>query len=85
MWYAYRKKGNYRLDKELSYRIGHAVSDDGKQWIRRDELAGIDVSTKGWDSEMITYPNIVNYKGEKFMFYNGNGFGRTGFGYAILQ
>jgi hypothetical protein len=32
---------------------------------------------------MIAYPNVLRYGDERFMFYNGNGFGRTGFGYAV--
>jgi len=36
-----------------SYRIGYAESVDGIKWERKDELAGIDVSESGWDSEMI--------------------------------
>ena len=47
-------------------------------------LAGIDVSESGWDSEMISYPYIVEGEGELFMFYNGNGFGRSGFGLSRL-
>ena len=50
-----------------------------------DDRAGIDVARSGWDSEMITYPEIVEHKGQKLMFYNGNGFGQSGFGYAELE
>ena len=35
---------------------------------------------------MITYPHVVvGARGRKFMFYNGNGFGSTGFGYATTD
>lgn len=83
MWYAYRKADNYRTNRNASYRIGYAESIDGIIWKRLDEQAGIDVSTKSWDSEMISYPNVISHKNQKFMFYNGNCFGETGFGYAI--
>jgi len=46
---------------------------------------GIDVSDNGWDSKMISYPFIYIHKGMKFMVYNGNGFGKSGFGYAVLK
>ena len=85
MWYCYRGLADYRREKEQSYRIGYAESQDGFQWIRKDELAGIDLSESGWDSEMIAYPYVYKYKGMKHMVYNGNGFGRSGFGYAVWE
>jgi hypothetical protein len=48
------------------------------------DAAGIDVSPDGWDSEMIEYPFVLDHKGERYMLYNGNGFGKTGFGLAVL-
>jgi predicted GH43/DUF377 family glycosyl hydrolase len=76
MWYSYR--GN-------SYRIGYAESDDGINWTRLDEEAGIDVSKTGWDSEMIEYPHVFDHKSNRYMLYNGNGYGKTGFGLAVLE
>ncbi|EMS77643.1 glycoside hydrolase family protein [Desulfotignum phosphitoxidans] len=76
MWFSYRGR---------SYRIGYAESHDGKNWTRKDHLAGIDVSKDGWDSEMIEYPFVFDHKGERFMLYNGNGYGKTGFGLAVLE
>jgi len=79
MWYSFR--GNGAIE---SYRIGYAESNDGLNWTRKDHLVGIDVSKDGWDSEMISYPCIFDYNGDRFMLYNGNGYGRTGFGIAKL-
>jgi hypothetical protein len=76
MWYAFR--GDY-------YIIGYAESDDGINWVRKDDKAGIDVSPEGWDSEMIEYPCIFDCKGERYMLYNGNGYGKTGIGLAIQK
>lgn len=75
MWYCYR--GN-------SYRIGYAESLDGIDWERKDDIVGIDVSPEGWDSEMIEYACIFDHKGERYMLYNGNEYGKTGIGLAIL-
>jgi len=75
MWYSYRGE---------SYRIGYAESKDGLQWERKDEDAGIDVSETGWDSEMICYPHVFEHNGEKYMLYNGNGYGKSGIGLAVL-
>lgn len=75
MWYSYRGS---------SYRIGYAESHNGREFQRRDSQAGIDVSPTGWDSEMICYPFVFDHKGQRYMLYNGNGYGKTGFGLAIL-
>lgn len=80
MWYSYRANGDI-----TTYRIGYAESSDGNSWVRKDNMAGIDVSAEGWDSEMISYPCIVDYNGKRYMLYNGNGYGRTGFGVAVLE
>jgi len=82
MWYSYRNRASYRTDRTNSYRIGYAESADGMLWRRLDDRAGIDVSDDGWDSLMVAYPNVVDVRGRRFLFYNGNGFGQTGFGFA---
>lgn len=76
MWYSFRG---------LTYRIGYAESEDGRQWKRLDNQAGIDISPTGWDSEMIEYPFVFDHKGQRYMLYNGNGYGKTGFGLAVLE
>jgi len=85
MWYSVRKNTNYRNQLDSSYRIGFAFSNDGVKWKRNDKNVGIDLSQEGWDSEMICYPNVFHYKDKLYMFYNGNGFGQSGFGYAELE
>ncbi|MBK2267746.1 glycoside hydrolase family protein [Francisella philomiragia] len=84
MWYAHRNIQNYRIDKNSSYRIGYAESNNGIDWIRKDSDVGIDVSESDWDSEMIEYPFVYDHNGQRYMIYNGNTFGKTGFGYAEL-
>lgn len=94
MWYCYRKKFDYRTNKGNSYRIGYALGswlppttwDSGKiKWERRDEEVGLSLSDSGWDSEMLCYPCVIEHKDQSVMFYNGNGFGETGFGYATCS
>jgi len=84
MWYSYRGLEDYRTNKRHSYRIGYAESADGLQWNRKDEL-GLDVSEAGWDSEMVAYPFVFSREKVEYLFYNGNGFGRSGIGYATLR
>lgn len=78
MWYS------IRYIKKM-YRMGYAESTDGISWSRKDDLAGIEVSENGWDSEMICYPSVINIKNKKYLFYNGNNNGATGFGLAIWE
>jgi predicted GH43/DUF377 family glycosyl hydrolase len=66
-----------------AYRIRYAESRDGVHWSRRDEAVGIDVSSSGWDSEMIEYPFVFDHGGNRYMLYSGNAFGATGFGLAV--
>jgi len=84
MWYSRRAARDYRTNPANSYRVGYAESDDGIGWRRKDHLAGIDVSPDGWDSMMVTYAHVFTHRGTKYMVYNGNGFGKSGFGYAVM-
>lgn len=78
MWYSYRG-----CNEITTYRIGYAESSDGTTWQRLDNYAGISPSIDGWDSEMICYPFIFDFNGKRYMLYNGNDYGGTGFGVAI--
>lgn len=82
MWFCYRGADDYRGGRN-SYRVGYASSTDLHRWERDDARAGITVSQEGWDSLIITYPYVVRVGDQYMMFYNGNGFGATGFGYAV--
>lgn len=84
MWYTYRGSFDYRDGKD-SYRIGYAESKDAVNWERKDEVCGIGLSESGWDDKMQTYPDVLQYKDKKYLFYNGNGFGLSGLGYAEWQ
>ena len=76
MWFAYRQG-------QETYRIGYAESVDGRNWDRKDHVGGLDVSETGWDSEMVEYPYVFDHKGKRYLLYNGNGYGKNGFGYAV--
>jgi hypothetical protein len=83
MWFSYRSATEFREFGGSSYRIGYAYSEDLRNWTRDDEHSGIDLSEKGWDSEMQAYPYVSKVEGQYMMFYNGNNFGKYGFGYAV--
>lgn len=79
MWFSYRG------GCDTKYRIGYAYSENGAVWENRLDAVGIDVSSSGWDSEMIEYPFVFDHNNERYMMYNGNGYGKTGFGLAVLD
>ena len=85
MWYCYRGSLNYRTDPAESYRLGYAESLDGIDWTRKDSEIGIDRSEQGWDSVMMCYPYVYQHGDRKYLLYNGNGFGESGFGYAVSE
>jgi hypothetical protein len=37
-----------------------------------------------WESEMVEYPYLVSHRDSTYMFYNGNGYGKSGIGLAQL-
>lgn len=67
------------------YYIGYAESKDGISWIRKDDEAGIGLGDNSWDDTNLSYPFLYTHLGRTYMFYNGNGCGKTGFGYAELE
>lgn len=82
---------SYRSGKTLGdnvhrYALGHAVSDDLQKWTRIKDLAAKNDTSQecAWDSEMKCYPKVLKVDERLFMFYSGNGFGRTGFGVSEL-
>ena len=84
MWFCARSASGYRDDPQRGYRILFAESDDGLGWIRRDEFS-LPASGRGWDGAMTAFPCVVEVDGRRLLFYNGDGFGRDGFGVAVLD
>ena len=84
MWFCFRGSRDFRGGDD-SYRIGYAKLDENENWVRDDSLAGITISKNGWDSKMVAYPYVVKTNYGIYMFYNGDGFGRSGFGVAVLD
>jgi hypothetical protein len=78
--------GRYRMwysRRAPEYRIGYAESADGRAWTRRDDLAGIEPSGESWESRTVEYACVFDAGGERYMVYNGNDYGRDGFGLAV--
>jgi hypothetical protein len=85
MLFCYRQASDFRTNRDRAYRIGYAWSDDGSDWKRDDDMAGIDVTPGSWDSDMLCYPHLFRNDDKVYLLYNGNEFGRHGFGAAVLS
>lgn len=85
MVFCYREAIGFRKEINKAYRLGYAYSFDGYEWARDDEKLGLDVSLDGWDSEMLCYPHLFRLDDKIYLLYNGNEFGRKGFGLALLE
>ncbi|CAD6873750.1 hypothetical protein [Methylomonas fluvii] len=85
MFFCYRHATDFRTNTSRAYRIGYAYSTDLVNWIRDDDNVGIDVTKGGWDSDMLCYPHVFEMDGNIYMLYNGNDFGRFGFGVARYE
>lgn len=85
MYFVYREGLDFRNETGRGYKIGYATSNDLYEWERKDEESGITYSDDGWDSTMQHYPHIFELDGKYYMTYNGNEFGKYGFGLAILE
>lgn len=68
---AYSVRGN-----KTKYRIGFGTIRDDITVIK--EIASYSPSKSPWENEMVEYPYLVAHKGSIYMFYNGNGYGKSG-------
>lgn len=85
MYFCFRQSTDFRTNPARGYRIGYAFSKDLLNWTRDDERGGFRISTEGWDAEMNCYPHIFSCDDKVYLLYNGNQFGKYGFGIAELQ
>lgn len=85
--YVFKENGIYKMYygygcEAIPYRLTYAESDDATHWKNKD--INLNLSSSGWDSQMMAYPAFVRIKDKAFLFYNGNNYGYDGFGYAEL-
>lgn len=85
MVFCYRQPFGFRQDADRGYRLGYATSPDGISWSRDDSLLQVTRDANGWDADMQCYPHMFKAGGKTFLLYNGNLFGRYGFGAAVLE
>lgn len=85
MIFCYRHAVGFRKDKSKGYRLGYAYSADLIHWTRDDDSLGLSTTEGSWDSDMMCYPHLFECEGKIFLLYNGNEFGKFGFGLAVLK
>jgi hypothetical protein len=78
MWFSAYHKGG-------CYKVGYAESENGIHWQRLDDVYGLSPSGTGFDSESVEYGTVFDHLGRRYMLYNGNEYGKTGFGLAVLD
>lgn len=83
MLFCYRLAFDFRTNSQNSYKIGHATSRDLITWKRKEDPLPTS-SPYQWDSNMMCYPNVFKVDKTVYMLYNGNEFGKHGFGLAVL-
>lgn len=86
----YKSPEGYRMiftwgDLSGNYRMGYAVSADGKTWERKDDELNFHPSPDGWDDKWVSYGALFTVADSTYMVYNGNEMGKDGFGLAHLQ
>ena len=81
MWFCYRHSIGFR-DGLGSYRIGHATSTDGLTWNRLEDPIGLLPGRSKWSMGMMAYPCVIQIGSRRLMFHNGDGFGKSGFGFS---
>lgn len=85
MLFTYRYATDFRKNPARAYRIGYASSADLVNWTRLDDCEGLEKTSEGWDSEMMCYPHVFALENDIYLLYNGNEFGKYGFGLAVLE
>jgi len=85
MFFCYRNATGFRHDPKRAYRIGYAQSGDLTNWTRNDADLHVFRSSGEWDSDMQCYPHVFEMDADIYLLYNGNEFGRFGFGLAVLE
>lgn len=81
MVFCYRPHQNFRKSGYRSYQLGSATSHNGEFWIRNDRR--VDFPAAKFDDQMRCYPSWFSVGSTEFILFNGNDFGREGFGVAV--
>lgn len=78
LWFSVKPKAGV-------YRIGYAKSKNGLEWKRDDDRLGLTTTETGFDSEALSYPNVIIHDSHLYLVYSGNQNGKEGCGLARLR
>ena len=81
VWFPYVTKNNRQ------YQIGYGTSKNGRNFEMDTNWMKFQPSSElnAFDHKAVTYPFVFDHAGQRYMLYNGDQFGKTGFGLAILE
>lgn len=82
MIFCFRHAFGFKEDKSRGYRLGYAFSTDLIHWTRNDDMLQYESTPGSWDADMMCYPHLFKVGEKNYLLYNGNDFGRNGFGLA---
>lgn len=85
MVFCFRQATDFRTNPQRGYRLGYAWSEDLIQWHRQDEFIQFPSQQGDWDHDMRCYPHFFVHQNQLHLLYNGNAFGKFGFGLSTLQ
>jgi len=85
MYFCYREATDFRNNPKRGYQLGYAYSDDLKKWTRDDQAGRVPTQERDWDYNMMCYPHLFECNGKVYLLYNGNEFGKYGFGVVELE
>lgn len=77
MWCSINKSGKYKLC--------YAESQNGYNWNRKDKLIKWKGRKGSWESEEQSYPFLIQCRSKEFILYNGNAYGKSGFGICLVD
>lgn len=79
----YKAFFSYSRGKQ-GYRIGYAESHDGGyKFERKDQEVNLNISERWFENDSIAYPAVIIHNNLKYIFYNGDNFGKHGIALAI--
>jgi hypothetical protein len=84
MFFCFRESFDFRECSDRGYRLGHASSPDLLHWDRTMTDMVFLGPAENWDNGMQCYPHAFVLDGRAYLLYNGNDFGKLGFGIAEI-
>ncbi len=85
LFFCFRHPTDFRKNPLRGYQIGYAFSNDLLHWTRDDTKLAQQMLIQEWCMDMRCYPHIFEWQGKIWLLYNGNEFGKYGFGLAELE